>query len=54
MKHVTLNVRAWHRWLRRPIKGLMQLTRYKEYVLFVTVTTLLGAKLGGERSTCAY
>ncbi len=47
MKHVTLNVRAWHRWLRRPIKGLMQLTRYKEYVLFVTVTTLLGAKLGG-------
>jgi hypothetical protein len=54
MKHVTLNVRAWHRWLRRPIKGLMQLTRYKEYVLFVTVTTLLGQSSAGERSTCAY
>ncbi len=47
MKPITLNLRVWHRWLRRPIKGLMQLTRYKEYVLFVTVTTLLGAKLGG-------
>ena len=35
------------RWLRRPAKGLMQLTRYKEYVLFVVVTTLMGAKLGG-------
>ncbi|MFN4293735.1 MAG: UbiA prenyltransferase family protein [Thermoflexales bacterium] len=39
--------RVWYRWARRPAKGLLQLTRYKEYVLFVTVTTLLGAKLGG-------
>ncbi|MFC1466830.1 MAG: UbiA prenyltransferase family protein [Candidatus Brachytrichaceae bacterium NZ_4S206] len=39
--------RVWYRWMRRPAKGLLQLTRYKEYVLFVTVTTLLGAKLGG-------
>jgi 4-hydroxybenzoate polyprenyltransferase len=35
------------RWARRPAKGLLQLTRYREYVLFVVVTTLLGAKLGG-------
>ncbi len=35
------------RWARRPLKGLLQLTRYREYVLFVCVTTLLGAKLGG-------
>jgi len=41
------HLRTWYRWLRRSVKGLMQLTRYKEYVLFVTVTTLLGAKLGG-------
>lgn len=40
-------LRIWYRWARRPVKGLLQLTRYKEYVLFVTVTTLLGAKLGG-------
>lgn len=39
--------RVWYRWARRPARGLLQLTRYKEYVLFVTVTTLLGAKLGG-------
>ncbi|MCS7057062.1 MAG: UbiA prenyltransferase family protein [Thermoflexales bacterium] len=39
--------RVWYRRMRRPVKGLLQLTRYKEYVLFVTVTTLLGAKLGG-------
>lgn len=39
--------RVWYRWARRPIKGLLQLTRYQEYVLFVAVTTLLGAKLGG-------
>ncbi len=39
--------RVWYRWARRPVKGLLQLTRYKEYALFVTVTTLLGAKLGG-------
>ena len=35
------------RWARRPLKGLLQLTRYREYVLFVCVTTLMGAKLGG-------
>jgi 4-hydroxybenzoate polyprenyltransferase len=35
------------RWARRPTKGLLQLTRYREYVLFVCVTTLMGAKLGG-------
>jgi 4-hydroxybenzoate polyprenyltransferase len=34
------------RW-RRPAQGLLQLTRYREYVLFVIVTTLLGAKMGG-------
>lgn len=39
--------KVYARWARRPIKGLIQLTRYKEYVLFVAVTTLLGAKLGG-------
>lgn len=36
-----------YRWARRPIKGIIQLTRYKEYIFFVAVTTLLGAKLGG-------
>jgi 4-hydroxybenzoate polyprenyltransferase len=35
------------RWARRPLKGLLQLTRYREYVLFVCATTLFGAKLGG-------
>ena len=35
------------RLARRPMKGLLQLTRYREYVLFVCVTTLMGAKLGG-------
>ncbi len=35
------------RWARRPLKGLLQLTRYREYVLFVCLTTLMGAKLGG-------
>jgi 4-hydroxybenzoate polyprenyltransferase len=35
------------RWARRPLKGLLQLTRYREYVLFVCVTSLMGAKLGG-------
>lgn len=39
--------KAWYRWMRRPVKGLLQLTRYREYVLFVAVTTLLGAKFGG-------
>jgi 4-hydroxybenzoate polyprenyltransferase len=29
------------------VQGLLQLTRYKEYVLFVAVTTLMGAKFGG-------
>jgi 4-hydroxybenzoate polyprenyltransferase len=47
MTFIMLNWRAWYRWLRRLVRGLLQLTRYKEYVLFVTVTTLLGAKLGG-------
>lgn len=41
----TLKV-TW-RWARRPLKGLLQLTRYREYVVFVCVTTLMGAKLGG-------
>lgn len=36
-----------YRWAKRPVKGLIQLTRYKEYVFFVAVTTMLGAKLGG-------
>jgi 4-hydroxybenzoate polyprenyltransferase len=39
--------KAWVRWARRPVKGLLQLTRYREYVLFVAVTTLMGAKFGG-------
>ncbi|HEY3289777.1 MAG TPA: UbiA family prenyltransferase [Anaerolineae bacterium] len=39
--------KALVRWARRPLKGLLQLTRYREYVLFVCVTTLMGAKLGG-------
>jgi 4-hydroxybenzoate polyprenyltransferase len=39
--------KAVYRWARRPVKGLLQLTRYKEYVLFVAVTTLMGAKFGG-------
>jgi 4-hydroxybenzoate polyprenyltransferase len=39
--------RSWFRRLERPILGLLQLTRYKEYVLFVAVTTLMGAKFGG-------
>jgi 4-hydroxybenzoate polyprenyltransferase len=39
--------KAWYRWVRRPVKGLLQLTRYREYVLFVAVTTLMGAKFGG-------
>ncbi len=36
-----------YRWLRRPLLGVVRLTRYREYVLFVTVTTLFGAKFGG-------
>jgi 4-hydroxybenzoate polyprenyltransferase len=40
-------LKAMVRWARRPLKGLLQLTRYREYVLFVCVTTLMGAKLGG-------
>ena len=40
-------LKATLRWARRPVKGLLQLTRYREYVLFVCVTTLMGAKLGG-------
>ncbi len=40
-------LKAALRWARRPLKGLLQLTRYREYVLFVCVTTLMGAKLGG-------
>ncbi len=40
-------LKALMRWARRPVKGLLQLTRYREYVLFVCVTTLMGAKLGG-------
>jgi 4-hydroxybenzoate polyprenyltransferase len=40
-------LKAAMRWARRPLKGLLQLTRYREYVLFVCVTTLMGAKLGG-------
>jgi 4-hydroxybenzoate polyprenyltransferase len=39
--------KAWYRRVERPVRGLLQLTRYKEYVLFVAVTTLLGAKFGG-------
>ena len=39
--------RAWFRWARRPVKGLLQLTRYQEYVIFVAITTLMGAKFGG-------
>lgn len=39
--------RAFLRWAKRPISGLIRLTRYREYVLFVTVLTLAGAKLGG-------
>lgn len=39
--------RAFARWARRPISGLIRLTRYREYVMFVTVITLAGAKLGG-------
>lgn len=41
------NARLIYRWLRRPLRGVVQLTRYREYVLFVTVTTLFGAKFGG-------
>jgi 4-hydroxybenzoate polyprenyltransferase len=40
-------IKVTWRWMRRPLKGLLQLTRYREYVLFVCVTTLMGAKLGG-------
>lgn len=40
-------IKVTWRWARRPLKGLLQLTRYREYVLFVCVTTLMGAKLGG-------
>lgn len=51
LSHIILTManssRAWYRWARRPVKGLLQLTRYREYVLFVAVTTLLGAKFGG-------
>ncbi len=39
--------KAWFRWARRPFKGLLQLTRYQEYVIFVAITTLMGAKFGG-------
>ncbi|HQV29366.1 MAG TPA: prenyltransferase [Thermoflexales bacterium] len=39
--------RAFVRWARRPVSGLIRLTRYREYVIFVTVLTLGGAKLGG-------
>ena len=39
--------RAFMRWARRPVSGLVRLTRYREYVMFVTVLTLGGAKLGG-------
>lgn len=39
--------RAFLRSARRPISGLVRLTRYREYVIFVTVLTLGGAKLGG-------
>ena len=38
---------AWYRLVRRPAKGLLQLTRYQEYVIFVAITTLMGAKFGG-------
>jgi 4-hydroxybenzoate polyprenyltransferase len=41
------SLKAMVRWARRPLKGLLQLTRYREYVLFVCLTTLMGAKLGG-------
>ena len=40
-------LKAMVRLVRRPLRGLLQLTRYREYVLFVCVTTLMGAKLGG-------
>ncbi|MBX7214111.1 MAG: prenyltransferase [Thermoflexales bacterium] len=33
--------------VRQQLTGLIQLTRFKEYVVFVTVITLVGAKLGG-------
>lgn len=39
--------KTWYRWARRPVKGLLQLTRYQEYVIFVAITTLMGAKFGG-------
>ncbi|MEO6062350.1 MAG: prenyltransferase [Thermoflexales bacterium] len=39
--------RAFMRLARRPVSGLVRLTRYREYVMFVTVLTLGGAKLGG-------
>lgn len=39
--------KLWYRWARRPVRGLLQLTRYREYVLFVAVTTLMGTKFGG-------
>jgi 4-hydroxybenzoate polyprenyltransferase len=42
-----ITLKALMRWARRPLKGLLQLTRYREYVLFVCLTTLMGAKLGG-------
>ena len=39
--------KAWYRLVRQPAKGLLQLTRYQEYVIFVVITTLMGAKFGG-------
>jgi len=39
--------RAWYRPVHRLAKGLLQLTRYQEYGIFVVITTLMGAKFGG-------
>ncbi|MCS6773144.1 MAG: prenyltransferase [Anaerolineae bacterium] len=44
---LTANFKIIRRWARRLTRGLIQLTRYREYVLFVVVITLFGAKLGG-------
>ncbi|HEY4688150.1 MAG TPA: UbiA family prenyltransferase [Anaerolineae bacterium] len=34
---------------KRQIKGVISLTRHKEYVIFVVVTTLLGARVSGAQ-----
>lgn len=47
MAFMPASIRITLRWLRRPVRGLLALTRYREYVLFVALTTMMGAKLGG-------